>query len=143
MVLSCYGSISEPVLHMQCVTGRQTCSQRAGPAGLKETISKAWQRMGGTQMADLMIPVADTLAVLWHIGVWGLAIILAVLWTWELSASRQQAKAERNLQDWSKKAQNLSLDRFEPSSTELALSAEMNSDVLSRISPRAAQRHGL
>jgi hypothetical protein len=98
--------------------------------------------MGGTQMADLIIPLTNTLAALWHIGVWGFAIILAVLWTWELSASRQHAKAESGLQDWSKKTQDSSLDRFEQASTELALSSKMSSDILSRISSRAAQRHG-
>lgn len=93
-------------------------------------------------MADLIVPVASTLAALWHIGVWGLAIILAALWAWELSASRRQAKAEQNLRDWSADTRALSLDRLEDSSTDLPLSAKMSSDILSRISPRAAQRHG-
>lgn len=93
-------------------------------------------------MADLMIPLTSILATLWHIGVWGLAVILAALWVWELSANRQQAKAERNLQEWSAEEHNSSFDRFENSSADLPLSVKLSSDILSRISPRAAQRHG-
>lgn len=93
-------------------------------------------------MADLMIPLANTLAALWHIGIWGLAIILAALWTWELSASRHQAKAEKNLQGWSSESQTSSLNRYEQASTDLAVSTKMNTDILSRLSPRPGQRSG-
>ncbi len=93
-------------------------------------------------MTDSMIPLASTLAALWHFGSWGLAIILAVLWAWELSASRRQAKTERNLQEWSAETHNSNSDRFDQFSTDPELSSKTNADILSRISPHAAQRQG-
>jgi len=51
-----------------------------------------------------MTSLAGTLELVWHIEGWGLAIVLGALWAWELGASRQPAKADQNLQDWSSKS---------------------------------------
>jgi hypothetical protein len=91
-------------------------------------------------MADSMIPLISTLQTIWHIGAWGLAIVLAVLWVWELSASWQHAKAEKGLQDWSSQASTSNLSRLDVSCTEMADSAKANSDIVSRISRPAVQR---
>lgn len=93
-------------------------------------------------MADLTFPLVNTLAALWHIGAWGFSIVLAALWVWELSVSRQSAKAEKSLQDWSSQTYSSNLSRLEASYMEIGNSAKVSSDILSRISPRVAQRHG-
>lgn len=93
-------------------------------------------------MADSMFPLASTLAALWHIGAWGFSIVLAALWVWELSISRQSAKAEKSLQDWSSQTYSSNLSRLEASYIEIGNSPKASSDILTRISPRASQRGG-
>lgn len=93
-------------------------------------------------MADLLIPVQNTLAIIWRVGVWGVGITLTVLWIWELSASHRQAKAERNLQDWSEESMLSSRNHLDLATAELASPTKLNSDILSRLTPRAAYRRG-
>jgi hypothetical protein len=93
-------------------------------------------------MADSIIPLGSTLQAIWHIGAWGLAITLAVLWAWELSASRRHAKAERNLREWSSETSSSNLDHYEDATTDLARSAKMNTDILSRLTRPSSQRRG-
>ena len=96
----------------------------------------------GSKMADMLSSTTNVLATLWHFGACGFSFILATLLAWELVASRRKAKAEVNLQDWSSGVSASNWDRYEGSSIDLPLSANMSSDILSRISPHTARRHG-
>lgn len=93
-------------------------------------------------MAESLISFTGTMEMMWHIGAWGFAIVLAALWIWELSASQRLAKAQRGLQDWSSQEHATSADRFKASSTDLPLSARLHADVLSRITKPVALRNG-
>ena len=93
-------------------------------------------------MAESVISFTGAMEMMWHIGAWGFAIVLAALWMWELSASQRLAKAQRSLQDWSSNEHATSEDRFKAKATDLPLSAKLHSDVLSRISKPVAVRNG-
>lgn len=85
-------------------------------------------------MADFTIPFVNSVQAIWHVGAWGLTIIVAALWAWELKASRRQAKTETNVQEWSVETYLANSRRYEEASAELPSLAERNSDILRRIS---------
>jgi len=93
-------------------------------------------------MADAMFSLAVTLEVVWHIVGWGLALVLGAVLAWELVASRQRAKAVRNIQDWLSKSHTSNRSRPDASSQAPERVAETNSDILSRITPPAVHRQG-
>jgi hypothetical protein len=93
-------------------------------------------------MADSMFSLAGTLEVVWHIVGWGLAIVVGALWAWVLVASRQRAKAMRNLQDCLSKSPTSNLSRPDASSQVAEPAAKTNSDILSRITTPAVHRQG-
>ncbi len=93
-------------------------------------------------MPNTMISLVGTLEVVWHIVGWGLAVVLGTLWAWELVASRQRAKATRNVQDWSSSSHTSNLSRPDASSLAPEPAAETNSDILSRITRPAVHRQG-
>jgi len=67
-------------------------------------------------MADAMFSLAVTLEIVWHVVGWGLAIVLGAVLAWELVASRQRAKAVRNIQDWLSKSHTSNRSRPDASS---------------------------
>ncbi len=93
-------------------------------------------------MAESVMSFTGAMEMMWHIGAWGFAIVLAALWLWELGASQRLAKAQRSLQDWSSREQATSVDRFKASATDLPLSAKLHSDIISRISKPVVVRNG-
>ncbi len=92
-------------------------------------------------MANTMISLVGTLEVVWHIVGWGLAVILGALLAWELLASRQRAKAMRNLQACSLKSPTSNLGRLDSSSQAPEPAAKTNS-VLSEIARPAVHGQG-
>ena len=70
------------------------------------------------------------------------AVVLGALWAWELVASRQRAKAMRNVQDWSLSSHTSNLSRPDASSQAMELAAKANSDILSWITRPAVHRQG-
>lgn len=93
-------------------------------------------------MADSMIPLAGILQVVWHVGGWGLAILLGALWAWELVASWQRAKAEQNFRDWSSKSHTSDLSRLDTFSPAGEPATKTNSAILSRITRPAVHHQG-
>ena len=91
-------------------------------------------------MPNTMISLVSTLEVVWHIAGWGLAVVLATLWAWELVASRHRAKAMRNAQDWSLGSHTSNPSRPDASSLAPEPAAKTNSDILSRITRPAVHR---
>jgi hypothetical protein len=91
-------------------------------------------------MPNTMISLVSTLEVVWHIAGWGLAVVLGTLWAWELVASRQRAKAMRNVQDWSLSSHTSNLSRPDASSLAPEPAAKTDSDILSKITRPAV--HG-
>jgi hypothetical protein len=92
------------------------------------------------QMANTMVSLVGTLEVVWHIVGWGLAVALGTLWAWELVASRQRAKAMRNVQDWPLSSHTSNLSRPDTSSLAPEPAAKTNSDILSSIARPAVHR---
>lgn len=93
-------------------------------------------------MTYSMIPLAGTLEVVWHIVGRGLAIGLGTLWSWVLIVSRQRAKAEQILHDWSLKRHTSNLSRPYASSLTPEPAAQTNSAIPSRITRPAVHRQG-
>ena len=87
-----------------------------------------------------MTSLAGTLELVWHIEGWGLAIVLGTLLAWELVASRQRAKAMRNVQDWPLSSHTSNLSRPDASSLAPEPAAKTNSDILSSIARPAVHR---
>ena len=93
-------------------------------------------------MANTMISLVGTLEVVWHVVGWGLAVVLGTLWAWELVASRQHAKAMRNVQDRSLSSHTSNLSRPDAASLVTEPAAKTDSDILSRITRPAVHRQG-
>lgn len=93
-------------------------------------------------MPNTMISLVGTLEVVWHIVGWGLAVVLGTLWAWELLASRQRAKAMRNVQDCPLSSHTSNLSRPDSSSVAPEPAAKTNPDILSRITRPAVHGQG-
>jgi hypothetical protein len=93
-------------------------------------------------MTVSMIPLIGTLGVFWHIVGRGLAIGLGTVWSWILIVSRQRAKAEQILHDWSLKRHTWNLSRPYASSLAQEPAAKTNSAIPSRIIRPAVHRQG-
>jgi hypothetical protein len=93
-------------------------------------------------MAKSMFSLAGTLEVVWHTLGWGIPIVLGALWSWILIATRQRAKAEQNLQDWSLKSHPSNLSRLDAPSLPPEPAAKTNSAILSSTPRPAVDRQG-
>jgi hypothetical protein len=93
-------------------------------------------------MAKSMFSLAGTLEVVWHTLGWGIPIVFGALWSWILIATRQRAKAEQNLQDWSLKSRTSKLSRLNAPSLPPEPAAKTNSAILSSTPRPAVDRQG-